>query len=231
MRATALSILAAVAGAFAVEAVLAQSPAAPAQSAYRDKRWEFTLQMRGVEGKDYAFEGGSTAQTKDALGFGLGVSYNVNPHLNIGGEFLWVQQDYNATIQAAPGNPSGSYVGRGSVDLASFMLNATWHILAGPVTPYLSGGIGSTTVDTNIPVGPPGNYCWYYPYWGYYCGTYVPTATQTSFSYNAGAGIRWDFSREMFMRFGAQQQWTDFNGTTESYPSNTVWRLELGFKN
>jgi len=86
-------------------------------------------------------------------------------------------------------------------------------------------------VDSNIPTGPPGNYCWYYPYGGYYCGTYVPTATETSFSYNAGVGFRWDFSREMFMRFGAQQQWTDYTGTVDNYPSNTVWRLELGFKN
>jgi opacity protein-like surface antigen len=231
MRAAIPTILLSVGASLLADAALAQAPGAQAQNAFRDKRWEFTLQMRGVEGKEHSFEGGSTAKTKDSLGFGVGVSYNINPHFNLGGEFLWVSQDYDATIQAAAGNPSGSYVGRGSVDLASFMFNATWHLLAGPVTPYLQAGIGSTTVDSNIPSGPPGNYCWYYPWWGYYCGTYVPTATQTSFAYNAGAGIRWDFSREMFMRFGAQQQWTDFSGTTSSYPSNTVWRLELGFKN
>jgi opacity protein-like surface antigen len=138
-----------------------------------------------------------------------------------------VSQDYETTVQGT----GGSYVGRGNVDIGAFMLNATWHILAGPLTPYLSAGFGSTTVDSNIPSGPPGTYCWYYPYGGYYCGTYVSTYSETSFSYNAGAGIRWDFSRDMFMRFGAQQQWTDFSGTAESYPSNTVWRLELGFKN
>jgi opacity protein-like surface antigen len=227
MKAAVSGILLSVAASLIADAALAQAPAAPAQSAYRDKRWEFTIQARGVEGKDLAFEGGTTVTTKDALGFGLGVSYNVNPFLNIGGEFVWVSQDYEATVLGT----GGSYVGRGNVDIGAFMLNATWHILAGPLTPYLSAGFGSTTVDSNIPSGPPGNYCWYYPYGGYYCGTYVPTYSETSFSYNAGAGIRWDFSREMFMRFGAQQQWTDFSGTTDSYPSNTVWRLELGFKN
>lgn len=231
MRPAFLPILVLVTGSLLCDVALAQTGVAPAQSAYRDKRWEFTIQARGVEGKDYAFDGGSTAQTKDALGFGLGVSYNVNPHLNIGGEFLWVSQDYTANVQPAPGNPNPAYTGRGNVDIGSFMLNATWHVLAGPFTPYLSAGFGSTTVDSNIPSGPPGSFCWWYPWGGYYCGTYVPTATETSFSYNAGAGIRWDFSRDMFMRFGAQQQWTDFTGTTESYPSNTVWRLELGFKN
>jgi opacity protein-like surface antigen len=231
MRAAALSILLATAGALAAEAALAQSPAAPAQNAYRDKRWEFTLQMQGVAGQSYTFEGGSTAETKDALGFAIGVSYNFNPHLNIGGEFVWLNQDYTATVNPGAGNPNPAVTGRGDLDIGIFMLNATWNILSGPVTPYLSGGIGSMTVDSNIPSGPPGTYCWYYPYGGYYCGTYTPTYSETSVTYNAGAGIRWDFSREMFMRFGAQQQWTDFSGTTESYPSTTVFRLELGFKN
>lgn len=226
MKRAATRILLAAAASLLAEAALAQSSAAPAQNAFRDKRWEFTIQMRGVEGKDYSFEGGSAIQTKDALGFGLGVSYNINPHFNVGGEFLWLSQDYTATVQVA-GSPHSA---RGNVDIGAFMFNATWHILAGPVTPYLQAGIGSTTVDSNIATGPPANYCGWWGFY-YYCGTYVPTATETSFSYNAGAGIRWDFSREMFMRFGAQQQWTDYSGTTDSYPSNTVWRLELGFKN
>jgi opacity protein-like surface antigen len=231
MKRAATRILLAAAASLLAEAALAQSPAAPAQSAHRDKRWEFTLQMQGIAGNDYTFQGGSSAETKDALGFGLGISYNVNPHLNIGGEFVWVSQDYTATVQPAPGNPSAAFSGRGNVDIGAFMLNATWNVLAGPLTPYLSAGIGSATVDSNIPSGPSGTYCWYYPYGGYYCGVYTPTYSETSVSYNAGVGIRWDFSREMFMRFGAQQQWTDFSSTVDSYPSNIVVRLELGFKN
>ena len=99
------------------------------------------------------------------------------------------------------------------------------------MTPYLQGGIGSTTVDSNIAIGPPINSCWYYPYYGYYCGTFVPTATSTSFAYNAGGGIRWDFNREAFMKFGMQRQWVDFDGATSSYSGLNVWRLEIGFKN
>jgi opacity protein-like surface antigen len=203
--------------------------AALAQNAYRDKRWEFTLQMLGLEGKDYAFEGGSSASTKDSVGFGFAASYNVNPHLNFGGEIFWANMDYDATILQDGGG--SSYTSRGEAEIWSFMLNATWNILAGPVTPYLQGGIGSTTVDSNIAVGPPINSCWYYPYYGYYCGTFVPTATSTSFAYNAGGGIRWDFSRESFMKFGVQRQWVDFDGATSSYSGMNVWRLEVGFKN
>jgi opacity protein-like surface antigen len=203
--------------------------AALAQNAYRDKRWEFTLQMLGLEGKDYAFEGGSNASTKDSVGFGFGASYNVNPHLNFGGEIYWASMDYDATILQDGGG--SSYTSRGEVEIWSFMLNATWNILAGPVTPYVQGGIGSTTVDSNIASGPPVNTCWWYPYYGYYCGTFVPTATSTSFAYNAGGGIRWDFNREAFMKFGVQRQWIDLDGATSSYSGMNVWRLEVGFKN
>lgn len=232
MKPAVARMLIAVLGSLLCEAALAQAGPAPAQSnAYRDKRWEFTIQMRGLEGKTHTFDGGSTADTKDTLGWGFGVSYNVNPHLNLGGEFFWASQDYTSTIQPAAGSGSSAYTGRGNVDIASFMFNATWHFVQGPVTPYVAAGIGSTTVDTNIPSGPPVNSCWYYPWYGYYCGVYTPTATQTAFSYNAGAGIRWDFSREMFMRVGVQRQYTDFSGASESYPGMNVWRLELGFKN
>lgn len=199
-----------------------------AQNAYRDQRWEFTLQMLGLEGKDYAFEGGSSASTKDSFGFGFGAAYNVNPHLNLGGEFFWANMDYDAAIRSTGGS---GYTSRGSMDIYAFNLNATWNILAGPVTPYLQGGIGSMTVDSNIANGPPQNTCWYYPYYGYYCGTYVPTATSTSFAYNAGGGIRWDFTREAFLKFGVQRQWVDYDGAASSYSGMNVWRLEFGFKN
>ena len=211
--------------------LVAGSALAQAQNAHRDKRWEFTLQMRGLEGKEFGFEGGSSARTKDSVGFGIGVNYNINPHFNVGGEFFWANMDYDATVQPAPGNSSSAYTSRGNVDIASFMLNATWHILTGPVTPYLQGGIGSTTVDTNIPSGPPINTCWWYPYWGYYCGIYAPTAAYTSFAYNAGAGVRWDFDRDAFIRFGMERQWMDLDGATSNYSGMNVWRLEFGFKN
>lgn len=221
MTPSAVRMLVLVAGVFLCQSALAQN-------AYRDQRWEFTLQMLGLEGKDYAFEGGSSASTKDSFGFGFGAAYNVNPHLNIGGEFYWANMDYDANIRDAG---ALAYTSRGSMDIWSFMLNATWNILAGPLTPYLQGGFGSVTVDSNIANGPPVNSCWYYPYYGYYCGTFVPTATSTSFAYNAGGGIRWDFSREAFMKFGVQRQWIDFDGATSSYSGMNVWRLEFGFKN
>ena len=46
-------------------------------------------------------------------------------------------------------------------------------------TPFVTGGLGWTYIDTNIPTGLPENICWAYPWYGYYCTTYVPTETTT----------------------------------------------------
>jgi opacity protein-like surface antigen len=205
--------------------------AASAQGdAARAKRWEFTLQLPYVEGKEYSFEGGSSARTQNTLGFGVGFAYNLSNHLNLGMDFSWFSMDYDATIQPVAGSGQAALTARGSADVSSVMFNATYHFLSGPVTPYVAAGIGSTYVDTNIQTGPAVPVCWYYPWYGYYCGTAVPTASNNFFSYVGGAGLRWDVSRQMFLRAGATRQWLDASGNSSS-DGTTAWRIDIGFKN
>jgi len=56
----------------------------------------------------------------------------------------------------------------------------------------------------------------------------VPTASTTKFSYNAGAGLRYDAGRGVF-RLLVNSQWMDFGG---SYGSANViqYRLDFGTK-
>jgi len=216
-------------------AALALCDAALAQTtrsnAFRAERWEGTMMFIGVQGQDYTFEGGSSARTSDAAGFGFAFNYNAGEHLSFGGESLWSSIDYRATIQPAAGNPGTAYTARGEMETSTLTFNATWNVLSGPFTPYLTGSVGSTYIDTNVPVGPPIDSCWVYPFWGYYCGTFTPTATYTSLNYGVGAGLRWDFSRQHFARFGVQRQWMDFESSVSNYDGVNIWRLELGFKN
>jgi len=205
--------------------------AASAQgSAARDKRWEMSLQMIDLQGKNYSFDGGSTARTSNALGWGLGFAYNLNSHLNLGMDWTWVSMDYDATIQPTAGSGQAAFTTRGSADVSSVMFNATYNFLSGPVTPYVAGGIGGAYVDTNIQTGPAQPVCWYYPWYGYYCGTTVPTAANNYFSYVGGAGVRWDASRQIYLRAGATRQWLDASGSS-SNEGTTAWRIEIGFKN
>ena len=205
--------------------------AASAQGdAARAKRWEFSLQLPDVQGKNYSFEGGSSARTSNTLGFGVGFAYNLSNHLNLGMDFNWYSMDFDATIQPGVGTGQAAFTTRGTADVSSVMFNATYHFLSGPVTPYVAAGIGGTYVDSNIQTGPAVPVCWYYPWYGYYCGTAVPTASNNFFSYAGGAGLRWDVSRQMFLRAGATRQWLDASGNSSS-DGTTAWRLDIGFKN
>jgi hypothetical protein len=72
--------------------------------------------------------------------------------------------------------------------------------------------------------------CWWDPWWGYYCGSVVPTKSNTYFSYNAGAGLRWDVNRAIFLRAVAVRQWIDVGGPVGS-PAMDQYRIDIGFKN
>jgi len=101
-------------------------------------------------------------------------------------------------------------------------------VLAGNFTPFVTGGLGWTYIDTNIPAGLPESFCWYYPWYGSYCSTYVPTKSTTRFSYNAGLGLRLDVGKGVF-RGMVNSQWADFGGSYGS--SNFIqYRIDFGVK-
>ena len=72
--------------------------------------------------------------------------------------------------------------------------NAIWHLMDGPLTPYVGAGLGWTWIDTNVPTGPPVTGCWWDPWWGYVCYTDYPTKTTDAFSYQAILGVRYEFN-------------------------------------
>ncbi len=71
--------------------------------------------------------------------------------------------------------------------------------------------------------------CWWDPWWGYYCGTTVPTKTETDLSYMAGVGLRWVSPSTFFLRGLVARQWIDVGGGIGS-PAVTAYRIDLGFK-
>jgi len=97
-----------------------------------------------------------------------------------------------------PGPGVGAAQASGFLDTATLRFVGTWNLLSTPITPFLSGGLGWTHIYTDIPAGPPQNSCWYYPWYGPICTTYVPTQNTTKFSYNGGAGLRADVGNWVF---------------------------------
>jgi len=191
----------------------------------RAGQWEFTLQPQYVDSKSVTADNGSRADIAGDWGFGFGFAYNFSNHLALGGELTWNEADYRARIVPAAGNPGSSFDLNGTMETSTLRMNVTWNILATSFTPLVTGGIGATYVDTNIPNGP--TQCWTDPWYGTYCGT--PTRSNTYFSYNAGAGLRWDVNRSFFLRGVYTRQWVDVGGGAGS-PAFDQFHFDFGFK-
>ena len=114
----------------------------------RSRQWDFTVQLRDIEGESYDFSGGSTAQTDNTIGFGIGLAYNFNEHLSVGGDLGWASIDYDATVRPAPGNASPAFNASGSIDTSTLDLNVTYNLLAKAFTPFVSGALGLTYIDS-----------------------------------------------------------------------------------
>jgi opacity protein-like surface antigen len=148
----------------------------------------------------------------------------------LGGDFFWNNASYTATVAPAAGNANPPYTVQGTLETSTIRFNATWNFSASNFTPFVTGGIGSTYIDTNIPYGgPPVNTCWWDPWWGYYCGTYMPTRTAYYVSYSAGAGLRWEVDRSLFLRAVAIRQWLDAGGSLGNFWTDQ-YRFDVGFK-
>lgn len=209
--------------AYAAGAVAQNSPP-------RANKWEFTLLPQYTHSTTFDSGNGSGGKVDSSLGFGFGVAYNLNNHLELGGEFTWNTGNYSATVAPAAGNPGSAQSFVGTLQSNTIRFTGTWNFIAnGDWTPFVMAGIGSTYIDTNIPAGPPTNQCWYDPWWGYYCGTYTPTRTAYYVSYNTALGVRWDVDRNIFLRGLVNRMWLDAGSSL-----GTTWvdqyRVDIGFK-
>ena len=154
--------------------------------------WEFRVGPVFTESKTINFDGGSTAHLKSDTGIKLGAGYFVTDHLILGGNFAWGRSDFNGTVQGT--NGATAYE-NGRVDLSTLMFDATYTLLEGPIKPFGVVGLGWNWASTNIASGPPQTGCWWDPWWGYICSGYQPTKGSTSFSYQIGGGVQFNFTK------------------------------------
>jgi opacity protein-like surface antigen len=203
-------------------ALLAGAASADAQD--RDGRWEFTLGTFYQLGVGLDGDEGSTLDTDDDFGFSIGGGYNFSDRLATNFAFQWAGVGYDAEVVGEDGDVTGI---NGSYDSFAASANAIFNLTEGPLTPYVGAGIGWTWIDTNIPDGLPSTGCWWDPWWAYVCYTTYPTKTESAFSYQAVAGIRYDFY-STFVRLNYTSQWLDF-GNFSSTPRFDVIGIDFGW--
>jgi hypothetical protein len=196
----------------------------------RAGKMEVSVQFSNVASEDIDGGRGSTAEVDSSTGLGFNFAYNLDNHWAFGLEFSWRDADYETRVTPDPGtNPGPAFDRSGELDVGTTSLNATYHFLPSRFTPFVSGNVGRTWVDTDIPDGPPTTACWWDPWWGYYCGTGVPTKSDTYWSYGLALGLRWESKGPFFLRGLVNEQWIDV-GDEVGTPSFTQYRLDLGFR-
>ncbi len=195
--------------------------------ALRAQRWEARAGLALSNSADVDFKGGTAADIDSGLGFQLGIAWHYSDRLQFGSTFAYDQKDY--TVEVAGDEENESFKTKGSLDTTSLMFDVAYDILTGPLTPYVSGGVGWNWVDTNIVDQPPEIGCWWDPWYGYVCTSYQNTKTVSGLAYQVGVGMRWDFSDVFALDGGYRMRWVDFENA-DGTPSFDGLELNFGWK-
>lgn len=211
-------------------ALIGGAAAATAQPYYygspeRAGRWEVALGARYQDLETLDFRDNIKLDVDDSWALGFSIGYNFTQNLSLALEIIGDEAGYDGTVITAE-QPPRTLAVSGDLDTSTGQLNLTWHFLEGAVTPFVSGGIGWTYIDSNIVRRFEGVECWYHPWWGYVCGDRFSTYDDTVFSYNAAVGVRWDITPSVFLRGSIGRMWLDLDNADTA--ETDMGRLEVG---
>jgi len=154
--------------------------------------------------------------------YGFGMGYNLNNHVALSGEFQWGYPRYTV-------NFLGSSLS-GEAFMHSGKFNVDYHVLPGPLTPFLSAGIGYLYLDSQVPSGPTSIYCFWDYWWGQTCTGSTPTYRNTYLNLNAAAGVRWDIGQAFFMKAGVGGGWAYIHNNSQDWLQTVQVTATLGWR-
>jgi len=189
--------------------------------------WDAAVTIKYLNGEEYNADGGSSLNTNEDVSFGFWFGNHVTDNFAWEGGFDWSSVGYTATIASGDTPALPDVKIGGTMEAATMYGMATYHFMRGPITPYITGGVGWTWIDSNIPTGPATGTCWWDPWWGYICSTWQPTATSSDFSYRYGIGLRWQVNRTLFVRISYVEQMMELSNHSNS-PAVGAYKIDIG---
>ncbi len=161
---------------------------------------------------------GSSISVNDDEGFGIEFGNHISDHLYAGLEVSYNRAGYTANYVFEDQNAALNNIEViNKLDSIATLFVADYYLSTNRFTPYFGVSLGWTYLDTNIPTGEVDDVCWYDPWVGYYCGERARTHSAYEFTYQARAGIRYDFNHS-FIKFSYSNHWLDLDnlGTVDT---------------
>lgn len=142
---------------------------------------------------------------------GFGFAYHANPFLSVRAEFMFGGATFRSQVPTRTG-------GSTELEMDAFLhtgrLNLDYNIINRRLTPFLTAGIGYQYLETEIKTAPPVTVCWWDPWWGWVCDTDYPRASEWDFTWNVGAGVRWDITDSLFVKVQVGANWLQYSGSS-----------------
>jgi hypothetical protein len=197
---------------------LASAPAFSQAPPPRDNTNDISVHLLILGTGHYRFENGVDMRNDGGGGIGASVARNLNNHIAVGADLTFSAFGTRSHVTPGTDNPHGAFDVDGDVEMAAIRLHATWYLLSGPVTPFITGGVGANYVNPTFDSHPPVNdRCWNYPMYGEVCRDTSPTRPLLRLGYGAGAGVRVDLPRRQgFLRLMASGEWIEFSEATST---------------
>jgi opacity protein-like surface antigen len=211
---------------------LATASVATAQAADREGMWETSVAVVFQNSTSADFKGGTEADFDSDTSFKLGFDYHLTDHLQFGASFGLGTTDYEASIATdinGDGNTDGFTNVRGDLEFSTLLVNGTYNFMSGPFSPFVTGGLGWSWVDTNIATGTPEVGCWWDPWYGYICTSFQDTKSLDGLTYQLGVGARYDISDTLAVHGSYRINWIDFD-QAEGTPDFDGFELSVGWK-
>jgi Outer membrane protein beta-barrel domain len=150
-----------------------------AQAQNREAGWEFGADVIYQDASNVSFNGGSQVDFHDDWGVDLAFAYRFNERLELAFGLDWQELSYDADFVSATNPALGFRIG-GDMEAFTPRIGVNFNFLPGSITPYVTGSVGWTFVDTNIPNGRVQVGCWWDPWWGQICTPYQSTKSPTN---------------------------------------------------
>lgn len=190
----------------------------------REGRWEVSTGLYLTGSERARGDNQSSLDIDSGLGLGLSAGYNFTANLALHFDASLFRADYDAVLDT---ENQGLVVIDHRLSAFTGQLKGVWNILDAAFTPYLQAGIGWTYLDSNVSDGAPVVDCWWDPWWGYVCSDFYSTYSDTNFSWNVGAGLRYEFKGGMFARAGWERITIDSGKGAD--PDFDAYRFEFGW--